>query len=513
MTCAICWKNLPKKPQTLPCGHEFCKGCIVDLTDHAKSIKLTPSCPICRGPLEEESVKTLWKQATDHERNAKTFLGFGNISSDRSSAAEISLSFLTSESAREYGIAASKLEACLAVLDAEVLTAVSSKETARITQKKVSVLLKLQSVLKSQSTRTQNERRLDLLQTAMQLSVKPLPEAHLEMGKIYRLGWSAQKKPENLQIAIAEFKIILKLAEKSMLTSGVSNAKLLRGKAHFNLAVCYQLAGQLKEAAAEYDLSHKYKCCKDYALAAKCHSLSGNLTKAMDYGKKALKNEESHPSCETHLILLAIYETFFLAEQSGGNLKDTKSYKHAAGIEHYCECLTQAKNLTKDAKQRGEVFVRLEALMRLFPWKREAMRSQFPLVWSMIAARASAITAAAIAATACPNDLPILREASNSFDLAENSSCMTMKGDETGTHHDSSTDSFEMKGINDEEEEHNEEKASDIDVDVHSEDENGMSLSSEEEGQDEDQKELEQEEEILMLKDKEEELSRIYSSS
>jgi tetratricopeptide (TPR) repeat protein len=470
VTCAICWKNLPKKPQALPCAHEFCKGCILDLTNHAKSVKATPSCPICRGPVEKESIKTLWKQAADHERTGKMLLGLGAMPSSRSNVADFSLSFLTTAAVREYGLAATKLEESLVLLDAEALTSTSSKETMKWTQKKVTVLMKLQTILKFQSE-TQDERRLELLQKAMELSTKPLPEAHLDMGKILRLGRG--NKNCNLDLAVAEYQTILKLAEQSRLTIGVGSAKNLRGKAHFNLGICYQLDGKMAQAAEEYDLAHKYKSCKDYALAAKCHSVSGNLPKAIGYGKKALKHEESDPLCDTYLIMIAIYEKFFLLEQLEGNLSEAQNYKHAAGIEHYCECLARTKELAQDLGHRGEVFVRLESLMRLIPWKRESMQSHFPSAWLAIASSSRCHMG---------RSSTIESRSTDTFDSAESSTCLQHDEDDT---HDS-TDSFEMQDHEEEEESSDEEEEAELetddDIDAETEHES-VTESSQEEGE------------------------------
>jgi tetratricopeptide (TPR) repeat protein len=336
------------------------------------------------------------------------------------------------------------------------------------TLKKVNVLMKLQAILKFQSE-THDERRLVLLRKAMELSTKPLPEAHLDLGKILRFGRANNN--DNLDLAVAEFQTILKLAEQSRLSSGVGTAKILRGKAHFHLAICYQLDGKMAQAAEEYDLAHKYKSCKDYALAAKCHSVSGNLPKAIGYGKKALKNEDSDPLCDTYLIMISIYEKFFLTEQLEGKLSEARNYKHAAEIEHYCECLAQAKDLAQDLGHRGEVFVRLESLMRLIPWKRESMQSRLPSAWTATASSSRCHT---------DRSSTIESRSEDTFDLAENSRCL--EDDEDDTHE--STDSFETQDHEEEEEEA--ELETDDNIDAETEHEPGTE-SSQEEGESKDE--------------------------
>ena len=45
LACSICLKQL-KDPKVLPCLHSYCRDCIVDLAEHAKSNKF--NCPNCR---------------------------------------------------------------------------------------------------------------------------------------------------------------------------------------------------------------------------------------------------------------------------------------------------------------------------------------------------------------------------------------------------------------------------------------------------------------------------------
>uniref|UniRef100_A0A803JHB1 Uncharacterized protein n=1 Tax=Xenopus tropicalis TaxID=8364 RepID=A0A803JHB1_XENTR len=47
LTCFICW-GIYTDPITLPCGHNFCRGCIGRTWDGQKSKKLEPFCPKCK---------------------------------------------------------------------------------------------------------------------------------------------------------------------------------------------------------------------------------------------------------------------------------------------------------------------------------------------------------------------------------------------------------------------------------------------------------------------------------
>ena len=44
--CLICL-SAPRDPTTLPCGHSFCTGCVVELREKGVS----DTCPLCRAPL------------------------------------------------------------------------------------------------------------------------------------------------------------------------------------------------------------------------------------------------------------------------------------------------------------------------------------------------------------------------------------------------------------------------------------------------------------------------------
>jgi Flp pilus assembly protein TadD len=48
--CAICLDAL-QQPQTLPCGHRFCRGCVAGMREHGALD--TQVCPLCRGPMPD----------------------------------------------------------------------------------------------------------------------------------------------------------------------------------------------------------------------------------------------------------------------------------------------------------------------------------------------------------------------------------------------------------------------------------------------------------------------------
>ena len=65
--CAICLDTL-QHPQTMPCGHRFCRGCVASMRQHGASVAQV--CPLCRGAMPDaerlhvEAVRLL----TQHER-------------------------------------------------------------------------------------------------------------------------------------------------------------------------------------------------------------------------------------------------------------------------------------------------------------------------------------------------------------------------------------------------------------------------------------------------------------
>ena len=48
--CAICLDAL-QQPQTLPCGHRFCRGCVAGMRQYCVSVAQV--CPLCRGPMPD----------------------------------------------------------------------------------------------------------------------------------------------------------------------------------------------------------------------------------------------------------------------------------------------------------------------------------------------------------------------------------------------------------------------------------------------------------------------------
>ena len=48
--CAICIDAL-QQPQTMPCGHRFCRGCVASMREHG--VGEAQVCPLCRGPMPD----------------------------------------------------------------------------------------------------------------------------------------------------------------------------------------------------------------------------------------------------------------------------------------------------------------------------------------------------------------------------------------------------------------------------------------------------------------------------
>ena len=48
--CAICLDAL-QQPQTLPCSHRFCRGCVAGMRE--RGVGATQVCPLCRGPMPD----------------------------------------------------------------------------------------------------------------------------------------------------------------------------------------------------------------------------------------------------------------------------------------------------------------------------------------------------------------------------------------------------------------------------------------------------------------------------
>jgi tetratricopeptide (TPR) repeat protein len=58
--CAICLDAL-QQPQTLPCGHRFCHGCVASMREHG--VAGVQVCPLCRGPMPD--AERLYLEACD----------------------------------------------------------------------------------------------------------------------------------------------------------------------------------------------------------------------------------------------------------------------------------------------------------------------------------------------------------------------------------------------------------------------------------------------------------------
>ena len=58
--CAICLDAL-QQPQTLPCNHRFCRGCVASMRQHG--VGAAQVCPLCRGPMPDEDIDRLMAEA------------------------------------------------------------------------------------------------------------------------------------------------------------------------------------------------------------------------------------------------------------------------------------------------------------------------------------------------------------------------------------------------------------------------------------------------------------------
>jgi tetratricopeptide (TPR) repeat protein len=340
--------------------------------DHAKCKKITPCCPICRGPIQKESVKSLWKEVQEHAKLGKILKSIGVI--PYRTETDASLSYLSIEVEREYNLAATKLEKCLELIKKEAASRGSDRNNAGNQKRKFQVMFKLQDILQYTTLdEFQVDRRVDLLRNAILLSNKPVPDAHLELGKVLQ-----SREREDVDLAIIEYQIILDLAKRSRLSTKNKKARKLRGQAHFGIASCHQILGKYDLAAEHYDQSDKYKGCKDYGLAAKCQWLAGNLEKAIYNGKKALKAEAARPFCDTHLIVIRIYETFFQREKTQGTLQKIKDYKYKEEYDHFVELVVTARELSRTEQERNEIRRHVESFKLLLPWKADFLLPHFP---------------------------------------------------------------------------------------------------------------------------------------
>ena len=65
--CAICLDAL-QQPQTMPCGHRFCRGCVASMRRHGAAVAQV--CPLCRGamPDAERLRVEAWRLLAQHDR-------------------------------------------------------------------------------------------------------------------------------------------------------------------------------------------------------------------------------------------------------------------------------------------------------------------------------------------------------------------------------------------------------------------------------------------------------------
>jgi hypothetical protein len=50
LRCPICWDSPPEDPRRSPCGHSFCRSCIMQALSHKKE------CPVCRSHVQSHRV-------------------------------------------------------------------------------------------------------------------------------------------------------------------------------------------------------------------------------------------------------------------------------------------------------------------------------------------------------------------------------------------------------------------------------------------------------------------------
>ena len=55
LKCPICY-DVYTKPRRLFCGHTYCKDCLKQLFKPHKNPEHTPSCPMCRVPIDTNNI-------------------------------------------------------------------------------------------------------------------------------------------------------------------------------------------------------------------------------------------------------------------------------------------------------------------------------------------------------------------------------------------------------------------------------------------------------------------------
>ena len=155
--CPVCWNDIKDEVHTLPCGHEFCKGCIQDVKKHAQTRCIIASCPVCRGPIQQDTTESLWEEALENEKVAKNLTTIANLTryndntttdaagGATSSSSSSNLSYLEEEAALEYDLCAVKLERCLNLF---IIDEMRNQKKKKDNEFKIKILLKLQDILK-----------------------------------------------------------------------------------------------------------------------------------------------------------------------------------------------------------------------------------------------------------------------------------------------------------------------------------------------------------------------------